>query len=48
MKWLNIVVRMTIDFMSLGPAPNLNTEVSEMAFRGTDSAAFDAVRSKIA
>jgi len=38
----------TIDFPELSKAPNLNTEVSEMAFRGTDSAAFDAVRSKIA
>ena len=38
----------TIDFPELGKAPNLNTEVSEMAFRGTDQAAFDAVRSKIA
>ena len=36
------------DIPELGKAPNLNTEVSEMAFRGTDSAAFDAVRSKIA
>ena len=35
-------------FYDLPPAPNLNTEVSEMAFRGTDSASFDAVRSKIA
>ena len=34
--------------LNVGKAPNLNTEVSEMAFRGTDSAAFDAVRSKIA
>ena len=38
----------TIDFPELSKAPNLNTEVSEMAFKGTDSAAFDAVRSKIA
>ena len=38
----------TIDFPDLGKAPNLNTEVSEMAFKGTDQAAFDAVRSKIA
>tara|TARA_A100000172_G_C3001405_1_gene96392 strand:- start:73 stop:690 length:618 start_codon:yes stop_codon:yes gene_type:complete len=30
------------------PSPNPNTNVSEMAFRGTDSASFDAVRSKIA
>ena len=36
------------DIPELSKAPNLNTEVSEMAFRGTDSAAFDAVRSKIA
>ena len=34
--------------MNISKAPNLNTEVSEMAFKGTDSAAFDAVRSKIA
>ncbi len=38
----------TIKFPELNKAPNLNTEVSEMAFKGTDSAAFDAVRSKIA
>ena len=37
-----------IEFPELGKAPNLNTEVSEMAFKGTDGAAFDAVRSKIA
>ncbi len=37
-----------IEFPELGKAPNLNTEVSEMAFKGTDQAAFDAVRSKIA
>ena len=36
------------DIPELSKAPNLNTEVSEMAFKGTDSAAFDAVRSKIA
>ena len=30
------------------PSLNPNTNVSEMAFRGTDSASFDAVRSKIA
>ena len=36
------------DIPELSKAPNLNTEVSEMAFRGTDSASFDAVRSKIA
>ena len=35
-------------FYDIPEAPNLNTEVSEMAFKGTDSAAFDAVRSKIA
>lgn len=35
-------------FYDIPEAPNLNTKVSEMAFRGTDSAAFDAVRSKIA
>mgnify|MGYP003136715840 CR=1 FL=1 len=34
--------------LNVGKPPNLNTEVSEMAFKGTDSAAFDAVRSKIA
>ena len=38
----------TIEFPDVGPAPNLNTQVSEMAFKGTDSASFDAVRSKIA
>ena len=36
------------DIPELGKPLNLNTEVSEMAFKGTDSAAFDAVRSKIA
>ncbi len=35
-------------FYDIPEAPNLNTKVSEMAFRGTDSASFDAVRSKIA
>ena len=35
-------------FYDIPEAPNLNTKVSEMAFKGTDSAAFDAVRSKIA
>ena len=35
-------------FYDIPEAPNLNTEVSEMAFKGTDSASFDAVRSKIA
>jgi len=37
-----------IEFPDIDNAPNLNTQVSEMAFKGTDSAAFDAVRSKIA
>ena len=36
------------DIPELSKPLNLNTEVSEMAFKGTDSAAFDAVRSKIA
>lgn len=36
------------DIPELSKPLNLNTEVSEMAFRGTDSASFDAVRSKIA
>ena len=35
-------------FYDIPEAPNLNTKVSEMAFKGTDSASFDAVRSKIA
>ena len=35
-------------FYDIPETPNLNTQVSEMAFKGTDSAAFDAVRSKIA
>ena len=37
-----------MEMYDLPPSSNPNTNVSEMAFRGTDSASFDAVRSKIA